>query len=102
MISEIPFPPGAAVSVIERNSELFAPSGDTRIEPGDQVYVFSRQEDRPRIPSCSGRRRRKTERAISWLPVERSTPSRRNGSRRHADLTASAATMYRHRRVIMH
>jgi cell volume regulation protein A len=54
-ISEVPFPPGAAVSVIERDGELFAPTGATSLMPGDHVYVFAKREDRPHIDLLFGR-----------------------------------------------
>jgi cell volume regulation protein A len=54
-VAEIPFPTGAAVSVIERDGELFAPSGSTRLVPGDHVYVFSRRDDRAHVDLLFGR-----------------------------------------------
>lgn len=45
-LAEIPFPEGAAVSMIERAGALIAPSGATRIEPGDYVYVIAPAEHR--------------------------------------------------------
>jgi cell volume regulation protein A len=44
-LSELPFPPGASVTIIVRGNELIPPKGDTRLEAGDHVYVFSRTED---------------------------------------------------------
>ncbi|MFH0902199.1 MAG: potassium/proton antiporter [Pseudomonadota bacterium] len=46
-VGELPFPAAAAAMLIVRGSELIAPKGLTRIEPGDYVYVFSRREDQP-------------------------------------------------------
>jgi cell volume regulation protein A len=46
LLSEIPFPQGAAVSMLERAGALIAPSGSTRIEPGDYVYVIAPPENR--------------------------------------------------------
>jgi cell volume regulation protein A len=54
-IAEIPFPTGAAVTVIEREGELFAPTGATRLEIGDHVYVFSPRADRGHIDLLFGR-----------------------------------------------
>jgi len=54
-LSEIPFPASAAVTVIERGGELFAPSGSTRLEVGDHVYVFSARADRPHVDLLFGR-----------------------------------------------
>jgi cell volume regulation protein A len=54
-LSEIPFPPGAAVSMIERGGSLLAPSGATRVEAGDYVYVFAPPEHRPHVELLFGR-----------------------------------------------
>jgi cell volume regulation protein A len=56
-LSEIPFPPGAAVSVIERGGELSAPSGATVLQPGDHVYIVARTEDRPDLELLFGKPR---------------------------------------------
>jgi cell volume regulation protein A len=53
-LSEIPFPEGASVTVVERKSELIPPNGALRIEPGDHVFVLSRREDRPFIDLLFG------------------------------------------------
>jgi len=44
-LADLPFPPGAAVTIIVRGRELVPPKGDTRIESGDHVYIFARPED---------------------------------------------------------
>ena len=44
-LSELPFPDGAAVTLIVRGLDIVAPKGSTVLEPGDHVYVFSRFED---------------------------------------------------------
>lgn len=54
LISEIPFPQGAAVSMLERAGGLIAPSGATRIEAGDYVYVIAPEEHRPHIELLFG------------------------------------------------
>jgi cell volume regulation protein A len=54
-LAEIPFPDGAAVSMIERAGSLIAPSGGTRMEPGDYVYVIAPAEHRPQIELLFGR-----------------------------------------------
>jgi NhaP-type Na+/H+ and K+/H+ antiporter len=41
--------------VIEREGELFAPTGATRLEVGDHVYVFSSRADRGHIDLLFGR-----------------------------------------------
>ena len=46
-ISELPFPPGSAVMLVVRGTELVAAKGDTVFQPGDHVYVFSATEDVP-------------------------------------------------------
>lgn len=54
LLSEVPFPQGAAVSMLERAGALIAPSGQTRIEPGDYVYVIAPVEHRPLIELLFG------------------------------------------------
>ncbi len=54
LISEIPFPPGAAVSMIERDGGLIAPSGNFRIDEGDYVYVIAPPEERPMVELLFG------------------------------------------------
>ena len=54
-LAEIPFPEGAAVSMLERRGALIAPSGSTRIEPGDYVYVIAPLEHRPHVELLFGR-----------------------------------------------
>ncbi len=54
-LAEIPFPAGAAVSMLERAGALIAPSGSTRIEPGDYVYVIAPAEHRPLVELLFGR-----------------------------------------------
>ena len=44
-LADLPFPPGAAVTIIVRGRELVPPKGDTRIESGDHVYIFAHTED---------------------------------------------------------
>lgn len=48
-LSEIDFPPGAAVILIVRQAELVAARGGTTLQAGDHVYVFCKPEDEPRI-----------------------------------------------------
>lgn len=54
-LADLPFPPGAAVTIIVRGNELVPPKGDSRLEPGDHVYIFSRSEDLPLIQLMFGR-----------------------------------------------
>ena len=54
-LSEIPFPSGAAVSMLERAGGLIAPSGATRLEPGDYVYVIAPPEQRADVELLFGR-----------------------------------------------
>ena len=54
-LAEIPFPEGTAVSMLERGGALIAPSGATRIEPGDYVYVIAPVEHRPHVELLFGR-----------------------------------------------
>ncbi len=53
-LSEIPFPEGAAVSMIERAGALIAPSGSTRITAGDYVYVIAAAEHRALVELLFG------------------------------------------------
>jgi cell volume regulation protein A len=55
LLSEIPFPEGAAVSMIEREGALIAPAGNTRVEPGDYVYIIAPAEYRPLVELLFGR-----------------------------------------------
>ena len=52
---DLPFPEGAAATMIVRGQELIAPKGATVLEPGDHVYVFARPEDEPFIRLLFGR-----------------------------------------------
>ena len=54
-LAELPFPAGAAATLILRDQELIAPKGSTVLQSGDHVYVFSRPEDRPFIQLMFGR-----------------------------------------------
>lgn len=54
-LSELPFPEGAAVSLIIRGNEMIPPKGRTALQPGDYVYVFARPEDRNLIVLMFGR-----------------------------------------------
>jgi potassium/hydrogen antiporter len=53
-LAEIPFPRGAAVSMLERGGALIAPSGNTRLEAGDYVYVIAPSDDRPHVELLFG------------------------------------------------
>jgi cell volume regulation protein A len=55
LLSEIPFPAGAAVSMLERAGGLIAPSGATRLEPGDYVYVIAPPAQRGEVELLFGR-----------------------------------------------
>ena len=54
-MTELPFPEGAAATLVIRGRELIAPKGHTTLEPGDHVYVFARPEDRAFIQLMFGR-----------------------------------------------
>jgi cell volume regulation protein A len=54
-IADLPFPEGAAATLIVRGDELIAPKGGTHLENGDHVYVFARPEDEPFIRLMFGR-----------------------------------------------
>lgn len=54
-LADVPFPEGAAVMLIIRGREVIAPKGSTVLTPGDHVYLFARDEDRPIIQLMLGR-----------------------------------------------
>ena len=54
-IAELPFPEGAAATLIVRGDELIAPKGNTHLRAGDHVYIFARPEDEPFIRLMFGR-----------------------------------------------
>lgn len=54
-LADVPFPPGAAVTLIVRGRDVVAPKGSTVLQPGDHVYLFARHEDRPLIQLMLGR-----------------------------------------------
>jgi cell volume regulation protein A len=54
-VGDLPFPDGAAATLIVRGQELVAPLSNTILQPGDHVYVLSRQEDRGFIQLMFGR-----------------------------------------------
>jgi cell volume regulation protein A len=48
-LREIELPPGAAVVLVVRGTEVLAARGHTVLKAGDHAYVFFREEDRPFI-----------------------------------------------------
>jgi cell volume regulation protein A len=54
-LAELPFPPGAAVTIIVRGRDLVPAKGDTKLVVGDHVYIFARTEDLPLIQLMFGR-----------------------------------------------
>jgi cell volume regulation protein A len=54
-LAELPFPEGAAMTMIVRGEDIIAPKGNTVMEPGDHVYVLMRPEDEPTILLMFGR-----------------------------------------------
>jgi cell volume regulation protein A len=54
-LAELPFPDGAAATLIVRGDELIPPRGTTILLPGDHLYVVSRPEDRAFIQLLFGR-----------------------------------------------
>jgi cell volume regulation protein A len=54
-MAELPFPDGAAATLIVRGRELIAPRGHTVLEPGDFIYIFANSDDRPLIQLMFGR-----------------------------------------------
>ncbi len=54
-LAAVPFPEGAAVTLIIRGRDVIAPKGSTVLTPGDHVYVYARNEDRALIELMFGR-----------------------------------------------
>ena len=54
-LADLPFPEGAAATMIVRGTEIIAPKGSTILESGDHVYVLMRPEDEPTIMLMFGR-----------------------------------------------
>jgi cell volume regulation protein A len=54
-VHELPFPEGSAATLLVRGQDLIAPKGNTVLEPGDHVYVFSRPEDKAFLQLMFGR-----------------------------------------------
>lgn len=54
-ISNLPFPPGSAATIIVRGQELIAPRGNTVLHVGDHVYVLTPPEERAFIELMFGR-----------------------------------------------
>jgi cell volume regulation protein A len=54
-LADLPFPEGAAVSMIVRGDDLIPPKGSTMVEPGDHVYVITRSEDLSEIQLLFGK-----------------------------------------------
>jgi cell volume regulation protein A len=54
-LADLPFPEGAAATMIVRGTEIIAPKGGTILEPGDHVYVLMRPEDEATILLMFGR-----------------------------------------------
>jgi potassium/hydrogen antiporter len=54
-LADLPFPEGAAVSMIVRGNDLIPPKGSTMLEPGDHVYVITRSEDLGEIQLLFGK-----------------------------------------------
>jgi len=54
-IADLPFPEGAAVTLIVRGTELLPAKGGTVLQPGDHVFVFCRREDLGYVQLLFGR-----------------------------------------------
>jgi len=54
-LSELPFPSGAAATLLVRGREMYAPKGQTMLEPGDHLYVLTSAEDRAFVQLLFGR-----------------------------------------------
>lgn len=54
-LADLPFPPGAAATLVVRGQQLIAPRPDVVLRPGDHVYVLSGPSDHPFIQLMFGR-----------------------------------------------
>jgi cell volume regulation protein A len=54
-ISNLPFPPGSAATLIVRGQELIAPKGNTVLQAGDHVYILTPPEERAFVELMFGR-----------------------------------------------
>jgi cell volume regulation protein A len=54
-LNDLPFPEGAAVTMIVRGRELIAPKGATRLEVGDHAYVLTKRGDVELVQLLFGR-----------------------------------------------
>ena len=54
-LADLPFPDGAAATMIVRGQDIIAPKGSTVLEVGDHVYGLMRPEDEPTILLMFGR-----------------------------------------------
>lgn len=45
LVSELSFPEDSSIMLLVRGDELFAPRGNTRLQPGDHLYTFFRPQD---------------------------------------------------------
>ncbi|MEO6525045.1 MAG: potassium/proton antiporter [Gemmatimonadaceae bacterium] len=54
-LNDLPFPEGAAVTMIVRGRELIAPKGSTRLEVGDHAYVLAKPGAREMVQLLFGR-----------------------------------------------
>jgi cell volume regulation protein A len=53
-IRDVPFPEGASVLLVNRGARLMPARGSTLLEPGDHVFLFYLQSDRPLIELLFG------------------------------------------------
>ena len=54
-IADLPFPEGAAATLVVRGRRLIAPKGNTVLEPGDHVYVLAPAGDEAHLRLMFGR-----------------------------------------------
>jgi cell volume regulation protein A len=54
-LQDLPFPDGAAASLIIRGDEMIPPKGSTVLLPGDHIYLFAKPEDKQFILLMFGR-----------------------------------------------
>lgn len=54
-LADLPFPNGSSITLIVRDRDLVAPNGNTVLQTGDHVYVFTKAEDRGVIELMFGR-----------------------------------------------
>lgn len=65
-VREVPWPEGCTVVSIQRGAEVFVPTGDTGLEPGDTLTIYG---------TADGRRRLRERDGAGWPPPPETPPA---------------------------